>query len=71
MLKYIKLEYNNINIITEGLKIRSYEKIIFNEIKINGDSNCLYRCISKYTQDFEDSHKLIRNIVYNYLLNNK
>ena len=38
--------------------------------KIYGDGNCLFRCISYFLTGTEAYHGFIRNLLYNYIVNN-
>ena len=55
----------------ETTRICKNKKSIFDEIKIDGDSNCLYRSVSFYLLKKQDYHLHIRELVYKYIYNNK
>ena len=51
-------------------KVIYYEQILFNEINVIGDGNCLFRCISYHLFGTQNNYEEIRLSVYNYIKNN-
>ena len=51
-------------------KVIYYEQILFNEINVIGDGNCLFRCISYNLFGTQNNYEEIRLSVYNYIKNN-
>ena len=62
---------NNILLKLNNIKNKIFRKNIFTKIKITGDGNCLFRAISYYKFGNENHHLSIRNLVYNYINENK
>ena len=60
---------NNINLL-----IYNNDKIkfnIFKQIEIYADGNCYYRALSKFMTNTEIYHPFFRNVIYNYIKDNK
>jgi hypothetical protein len=55
----------------EKLINKIFRNKLFTKIKIFGDGNCLFGAISYYKFCNENHHISIRNLVYNYINENK
>ena len=49
----------------------NFEYNLFNQINIEADGNCLYRCVSYHLFGTQSFHNKIRNETYEYLKKNK
>lgn len=70
---YRNIENNSINIYITKLSNFKTEipKPYFIKTDINKDRNCFYKSVSRFLSGNENYYKLIRKIVYNYILLNK
>ena len=57
----------------DGLKrgINKYATPDMNVIKVKGDGNCFYRCISKWKYGSEERHGMIRREIVDFMSNNR
>ena len=64
------LNNNIINIKKSDLDTKIYEHPFFNEVDIDGDGNCFYRCISYHLFGIQEFYNTVRQTVYQYIKNN-
>ena len=54
------------NIVSKFIGLNQVE-----EVQIVGDGNCLYRCLSQALDETQENHKYYRELIYNYIEQNK
>ena len=67
----IELNKSNDNFVLDGTGYDIIESKNVIEIQIIGDGNCFFRCLSQNLEKTQENHRYYRDLIYNYIIDNR